>query len=139
MGEVKISIHPVEIKSLKYDNSMKIKPGEGIKIQMKTSTAVRLNPSMPSAALTMVKFEAEDETKNILFEMETLTAVTAEPAVEKLDELIKTRYMGPIMMAVNEKVRAAAVMLGLTITPPAITFKYQDDSESIDAEIFRSM
>lgn len=139
MGEVKISIHPVEIKSLKYDNSMKIKPGEGIKIQMKTSTAVRLNPSMPSAALTMVKFEAEDETKNILFEMETLTAVTAEPAVEKLDELIKTRYMGPVMMAVNEKVRAAAVMLGLTITPPAISFKYQDDSESIDAEIFRSM
>lgn len=139
MKEVKISIHPVEIKSLKFENSMKVKPGEGLKIQVKTMTAVKLNPSVPSAALTMVKFEAVDETKCIQFEMETVTAVTAEPAVEKLDELIKSRYMGSIMMAVNEKVRAAAVTLGLTITPPAIVFDYQDESESIDAEIFRSM
>lgn len=139
MKEVKVSIHPVEIKSLKFENSMKIKPGEALKIQMKTSTAVKLNPSLPSAALTMVKFEAVDETKSIQFEMDTLTAVTAEPAVDKLDELIKSHYMGSILMAVNEKVRAAAIMLGLTITPPAISFKYQDDNDSIDAEIFRSM
>ena len=139
MKEVKISIHPVEIKSLKYDNSMKIKPGESLKIQMKTSTAVKLNPAMPSAALAMVKFEAADETKNIVFEVDAMTAVTAEPAVGKLDELIKNRYMGSILMAVNEKVRAAAVMLGLTIAPPPVGFMYQDDNESIDAEIFRSM
>ena len=139
MKEVKVSIHPVEIKSIKYDNTMTIKPGEAMKLQMKTSTAVKLHPSMPTAALAMVKFEAADESKNIQFEVETLTAVMAEPAVEKLDELIKAHYMGSILMAVNEKVRAAALMLGLTITPPAMTFKYQDDNESIDAEIFRSM
>ncbi|MDE6530024.1 MAG: hypothetical protein K2K96_04545 [Lachnospiraceae bacterium] len=139
MKEVKVSIHPVEIKSIKYDNTMTIKPGEAMKLQMKTSTAVKLNPSVPTAALAMVKFEAADESKNIQFEVETLTAVMAEPAVEKLDELIKAHYMGSILMAVNEKVRAAALMLGLTITPPAMAFKYQDDNESIDAEIFRSM
>lgn len=139
MKEVKVTIHPVEIKSLKYNNSMSVKPGEALKIQMKTSTAVKLNPSVPTAALAMVKFEAIDETNNIQFEAETLTAVMAEPAVEKLDELIKAHYMGSILMAVNEKVRAAALMLGLTLTPPAIGFKYQDDNESIDAEIFRSM
>lgn len=139
MKEVKVSIHPVEIKSLKFDNAMKIKPGEALKIQMKTSTAVKLNPSMPSAALAMVKFEAVDESGNIQFEVDTMTAVIAEPAVEKLDELIKSRYMGAILLGVNEKVRAAAIMLGLNITPPAIGFKYQDDNESIDAEIFRSM
>ncbi|MDE6742346.1 MAG: hypothetical protein K2J95_00525 [Lachnospiraceae bacterium] len=139
MKEVKVSIHPVEIKSLKYNNAMTIKPGESMRLQMKTSTAVKLNPSVPTAALAMVKFEAVDETKNIQFEVETLTAVMAEPAVEKLDELIKAHYMGSILMAVNEKVRAAALMLGLTLAPPAIGFNYQDDNESIDAEIFRSM
>lgn len=139
MKEVKVSIHPVEIKTMKFDNAMKIKPGETMKMQMKTSTAVKLNPAVPGAALTMIKFEAEDEAKNIQFEVDTLTAVMAEPAVEKLDELIKNHYMGSILLAVNEKVRAAALMLGLTITPPAITFKYQDENESIDAEIFRSM
>ncbi|MDE6714051.1 MAG: hypothetical protein K2K20_09975 [Lachnospiraceae bacterium] len=139
MKEVKVTIHPVEIKSLKYNNTMAVKPGEALKIQMKTSTAVKLNPSMPTAALAMVKFEAVDETNNIQFEAETLTAVMAEPAVEKLDELIKAHYMGSILMAVNEKVRAAALTLGLTLAPPAIGFKYQDDNESIDAEIFRSM
>ncbi len=139
MKEVKLSIHPVEIKSFKYDNTMSLKPGEAMKIQMKTSTAVKLNPAVPTAAVAMVKFEAVDEKKSLQFEVDTLTAVMAEPAVEKLDELIKNRYMGAILMAVNEKVRAAALILGLTITPPAIGFKYQDDSESIDAEIFRSM
>ncbi len=139
MKEVKLSIHPVEIKSFKYDNTMSLKPGEAMKIQMKTSTAVKLNPAVPTAAVAMVKFEAVDEKKSLQFEVDTLTAVMAEPAVEKLDELIKNRYMGAILMAVNEKVRAAALILGLTITPPAIGFKYQDGSESIDAEIFRSM
>lgn len=139
MKEVKLSIHPVEIKSFKYDNAMSLKPGEAMKIQMKTSTAVKLNPSVPTAAVAMVKFEAVDEKKSLQFEVDTLTAVVAESAVEKLDELIKNRYMGAILLAVNEKVRAATLILGLTITPPAIGFKYQDNNESIDAEIFRSM
>lgn len=139
MKEVKVSIHPTEIRSLKFENAMNVKPGEQPRIQIKTGNAVKLNPAAPTTALVMVKFETLDESKNLQFEVETITGITVEPAVDHLDEVIKKNYMGSVMLAVNEKIRAAAIMLGVNITLPKIDFKYQDGDESIDAEIFRTM
>ena len=139
MKEVRVSIHPTDIRALKYENAMNARPGEQMKVQIKTVNAVKLNPSAPTTALVMVKFEAADEGKHLQFEVDTVTGVTVDPAVDHLDEVIKKNYMGTIMLAVNEKVRAAAVALGVNLTIPRIDFKYQDGDESIDADIFRTM
>ena len=50
MKEVKVSIHPTEIRTLKFENAMTAKPGEQMKIQLKTGTAVKLNPNSPTTA-----------------------------------------------------------------------------------------
>ena len=62
-----------------------------------------------------------------------------DSAIDHLDEIIKKNYMGPVLLAVNEKVRAAAMMVGLNITLPKMEFKYVDNGESIDAKIFSTM
>ena len=139
MKEVKVSIHPTEIRTLKFENAMTAKPGEQMKIQLKTGTAVKLNPNSPTTAAVLVKFEALDENKNVQFEIETITGITVDSAIDHLDEIIKKNYMGPVLLAVNEKVRAAAMMVGLNITLPKMEFKFVDNGESIDATIFSTM
>lgn len=139
MNEVKVNIHPTDIRAIKFENSMNAKPGEPMKVQIKTGANVKLNPNAPSTALVMVKLEAIDEAKNLHFEVDTVTGVTVDPVVEHLDEVVKKNYMGTIMLAVNEKIRSVAVTLGLNLTIPRIEFKYLDGDETVDAEIFRTM
>jgi hypothetical protein len=44
--------------------------------------------------------------------------------------------MRDVMMAVNEKFRTTALMLGLTIQTPPVTFAYREGEDSLDSEIF---
>lgn len=139
MKEVKVSIHNTEIKSLNYQNGMKVKPGEPLRLQFKNGSAVKLNPQTPTMAVVAIKVEVLDETQNFKFEAETLTAVSSESFIANFDTVIKENYMSHIMIGVHEKIRGAAAAVGFPIPFPKIDFTYADGNESIDTEIFRNM
>lgn len=139
MKAVEINMRPTDIKGIKFNNSFMAKPGEPVKMEVKTNVGIKLNPAAPTMASVVVLFSARDEKETILLEVETVTMVTVSTFVDNLDKVIKENYINTIMMAVNEKIRVLATMVGLNITVPAIKFEYSDESESIDADIFRNM
>ncbi|MBR1470938.1 MAG: hypothetical protein IJ600_04775 [Lachnospiraceae bacterium] len=137
MKDVKVTIGAVNIKSLKYDNSFNKKPGEPMKLAVKTQVGVSLNPSAPTAAMVMVKFEIGDEEKKTLsMEMEAWTPVSVSTFVDNLDEMIKKNYINDVMLAVNEKIRIVTSIMGLSLQTPNISFAYRDGQDSIDTEIY---
>lgn len=125
MKEAKISIRTTDIKNVKYDNTFSGKPGEPMKLSVKTNFAVKLNPSQPTTALVCVKFSASDEEASTMtFEVETVTALQASTFVDNLDEVIKKNYIGMVMISVNEKIKALTSTLGLNLQVPAVSFNY---------------
>ena len=137
MKDVKVTIAPTNIKSLKFENNYNAKPGEQVKLGVQMKVAVHLNPAAPTTALAHVHFAvADEEKKHVSMELETLTPITVSTFIDNLDEVIKKNYLNDIMMAVNEKIRIAATITGLNITTPSIAFAYRDNGEeSLDSEI----
>ena len=121
------SIRSTDVKSVSYKNDFKVRPGEKINIQVKTNMAVRMNPAQPTSAVVFVKFEAGDENAGIAFEMETVTAVSSSTYVDDFEEVIKNEYLNVIMLAVNERIRAVAGMVGFNVTTPGINFGDKDN------------
>ncbi|MCR5250506.1 MAG: hypothetical protein K6E50_07870 [Lachnospiraceae bacterium] len=137
MKDVKVQIAGTNIKSIKFDNSFQAKPGEAMKLGVKTQVAVRLNPAAPTTAIVIVHFEIGDEEKKLVnMEMDTLTAISVSTFVDNLDDVIKKNYINDVMLAVNEKIRTVTSMVGLNIQTPPINFAYRDGQDSIDTEIY---
>ena len=137
MKDVKVTIGATNIKSLSYDNNFTAKPGEPLKLAVKTKAAVRLNPAAPTTALVAVAFEVGDEEKKVVtMSMETWTTVSVSTFVDNLDEMIKKNYLNDVVLAVNEKIRMTASLMGLSIQTPPITFAYRDGEETLDTEIY---
>ena len=82
-----------------------------------------LNPAAPTSAAVFTKFSAEDEEGKVKFELETATPVSVSTFVDNLDELIKEEYLNVILLAVNERIRMAATLVGLNINAPMVNFK----------------
>lgn len=125
MKEVTVSIRTTEIKSMKYENTFSGKPGEQMKLQVKNGFNIMLNPASPTSAAVFSKFVAEDEEGKVKFELETATLVSVSTFVDNLDELIKQNYLNTICLAVNEKIRMTATLVGLNISAPMINFKQE--------------
>jgi len=137
MKDVKVTIAATNIKGLKYDNNFTAKPGEPLKLAVKTQLAVRLNPAAPTTAVVVVHFEVGDEEKKVVsMQMETWTAVSVSTFVDNLDEMIKKNYINDVMLAVNEKIRTTSALVGLNIQTPPIGFAYRDGEETLDTEIY---
>ncbi|MBR5420925.1 MAG: hypothetical protein IK115_07255 [Lachnospiraceae bacterium] len=137
MKDVKVTIGATNIRALKYENSFNAKPGEQLKLGVKTQLAVRLNPAAPTTAVVLVKFEvADEENKVVSMDLETITPVNVSTFVDNLDDMIKKNYINDVMLAVNEKIRATASLVGLNIQTPPISFAYRDGQDSIDTEIY---
>ena len=137
MKDVKVSIAATNIRSLKYENNFTAKPGEQIKLGVKTQLAVRLNPAAPTTAMVLVHFEVSDEEKKaVSMELDTLTPVNVSTFVDNLDDVIKKNYVNDVMLSVNEKIRVVSAMVGLNIQTPPISFAYRDGQDSIDTEIY---
>lgn len=125
MKEAKISMRTTDIKAVKYDNTFTSKPGEPMKLNVKTNFAVKLNPAQPTTALVCVKFSATDEeAKTMTFEVETVTALQASTFIDNLDEVVKKNYMGMVMISVNEKIKSLTSTLGLNLQVPSVSFNY---------------
>lgn len=143
MKDVKVTIAPTNIKTLKYENNYSAKPGEQVKLGVQMKVAVHLNPAAPTTAIAHVHFAvADEEKKHISMEMDTLTPITVSTFIDNLDEVIKKSYMNDVMLAVNEKIRMTTSMLGLGIQVPAITLAYretEDGQDSLDSEIFTKL
>lgn len=135
MKDVAVTIRPTDIRSMVYENKFSGKPGEAMKIQVKNNVGVKLNPAQPTVAVVGVKFEAKDEAGTINFILETVTAVQVSTFVDNLDDMIKENYLPTIMMAVNEKIRFAASMVGMNIAIPPI--KFEKKGEGLADDIFR--
>ena len=129
MKDVKFSIRATDIRSLNYQNNFSGKPGEQMKMDVKTNVAVKLNSEVPTMALVCVKFEAKDVNGIMSLDLETMTQVSVSTFVDNLDEVIKKNYMTTIMLAVNEKIRMAATNLGLNIAVPPMVFEYRDGND----------
>lgn len=123
MKDVTVSIRTTEIKSMKYENNFSGKPGEQMRLQVKNGFNIMLNPAAPTAAAVFTKFSAEDEEGKVKFELETATPVSVSTFVDNLDELIKEEYLNVILLAVNERIRMAATLVGLNINAPMVNFK----------------
>ena len=137
MKDVKVQIAATNIKSIKYDNSFLAKPGEPMKLGVKTQVGVRLNPAAPTTAVVLVHFEIGDEEKKLVnMELDTLTPITVSTFVDNLDDMIKKNYINDVMLSVNEKIRSITAMVGLNIQTPPISFAYRDGQDSIDTEIY---
>ncbi|MBQ9866803.1 MAG: hypothetical protein IJM34_07260 [Lachnospiraceae bacterium] len=144
MKDVKVTIAPTNIKTLKFENNYNAKPGEQVKLGVQMKVAVHLNPAAPTTALAHVHFAVTDEEKkHVSMELETLTPITVSTFIDNLDEVVKSKYMNDIMLAVNEKIRMTTSMLGLGIQVPAITLPYRETNEaqdgSLDSEIFTKL
>lgn len=135
MKDVIVTIRPTDIRAMEFENKFTAKPGEPMKINVKNNFGVKLNPAQPTMAIVSNRFEAEDEAKSLHFRVDTVTAVSVNTFVDNLDELIKKNYINDIMLAVNEKIRSTASMVGININPPAMNFPYRETSDSLDAEI----
>ena len=137
MKDVKVTIAPTNIKSLKFENNYNAKPGEQVKLGVQMKVAVHLNPAAPTTALAHVQFSvADEEKKHVSMELETLTPITVSTFVDNLDDMIKKNYINDVMLSVNEKIRSITAMVGLNIQTPPISFAYRDGQDSIDTEIY---
>jgi len=125
VNDVMVTIAPTEVKSVRYDNTFKIQAGQQVKLAIKNTVGVQTSPTNPVAAHVLSKITVEDETKNISFEIETITPVTTSTYVDNLEEFIKRRYMSVVMLAVNEKVRNVTMLLGIPVRLPALRFGTQ--------------
>ena len=123
MKEVTVSIRTTEIKSMKYENSFTGKTGEQMRLQVKNGFNIMLNPAAPTSAAVFTKFTAEDEEGKVKFELETATPISVSTFVDNLDEFIKKEYLNVVLLAVNERIRMAATLVGLNINAPMVNFK----------------
>lgn len=121
---VKIQIRSTDVKSIKYDNNFSGNAAEPKKLEVKSTLGIRLNPEEPLSAVVGVKFIAKTEDDSMVFELETLTMVSASTFVDNLDDVIKANYLAPIMLGVNERVKAVSSALGLNLNVPPISFEY---------------
>lgn len=118
MKDVQVTINPTEVKSVSYNNAFNKKPGEQIKLSVKSEAAIKLNPNNPVAGMVMVKVLVEDPDKCIQMEIETITGVTVSTFIDNLDQYIKERYLPVIIMSANEKVRSISALMGTPVRIP---------------------
>ena len=108
-----------------------------MKLAVKTQIAVNLNPASPTVAMVLVKYEASDEEKKVIgLTIETMTPVSVSTFVDNLDEVIKKKYIGEVMIGVAEKIRMLSSIVGLSLTVPPVRLAYKDTQESLDSEIY---
>ncbi len=127
MKDIKVSIRQTDVKSVQFSNKFKLTGNTQNKMNVSANVAVKLNPSQPTTAVVVCRFEAKDEADSIEFAMETLTSVSVDTFVDNLDEVIKRGYLSPIMLAINEKIRSVAGGLGLSIAVPPVNFIYNGE------------
>lgn len=128
MANVKVAINPPDVKALTYNNTFK-QAGQPIPLQVKTAVGVKLNPASPTTAVVITKVDVADEEKNIVFNVELFTGITVTTFVDNLDEFIKKNYMGYVMTAVNEKIRAISSAMGLAFKLPVLQHEYRPLAE----------
>lgn len=130
MKTAKITLNPPEIKSISYNNSFRQKAGQPLKMTLKSQVSVKTNPAAPTTAMALVKITADDEDKNLSFEVETMTLAVASTFVDNLDDVLKTQYLPVLMMAVNEKIRSVSAAMGLNLRLPNPQLNYRETPET---------
>lgn len=138
MKSAKITINPPEIKSVSYNNTFRQKPGQPMKLTIKSQVNVQTNPAAPTTAMAMVKVTAADEAENLSLTLETMTLVSASTFIDNLDDVVKTKYMPIIMMAVNEKIRHISSTLGMNLRLPNPQLDYTEGGESNEGPVYLS-
>lgn len=138
MKSAKITINPPEIKSASYNNTFRQKPGQPMKLTIKSQVNVQTNPAAPTTAMAMVRVTAADEESNLSLTLETMTLVSASTFVDNLDDVIKAQYMPVIMMAVNEKIRHISASLGMNLRLPNPQLDYTEAGDSSQDPIYLS-
>lgn len=138
MKSAKITINPPEIKSVTYGNTFRQKPGQPMKLTIKSQVNVQTNPAAPTTAIAMVKITAADEESNLTLSLETMTLVSASTFVDNLDDVVKAQYMPIIMMAVNEKIRNISSTLGMNLRLPNPQLDYTEAGESSETPVYLS-
>lgn len=129
MKTAKITLNPPEIKSISYNNTFRQKPGQPLKMTVKSQVSVKTNPAAPTTAMVLVKITASDEEQNLSLELETMTLAVASTFVDNLDDVLKQKYLPIIMMVVNEKIRSISASMGLNLRLPNPQLDYQEASE----------
>ena len=61
MKTAKITLNPPEIRSISYNNTFRQKPGQPLKMTIKSQATVKTNPAAPTTAMVFVKITASDE------------------------------------------------------------------------------
>lgn len=126
-----VSVRGTDVKSVKFNNALTLKAGERLDIQVTTNVAVKLNPSAPTNAVVLVKFDAKDKNGAVDFCLETITAVQSSTYVEDFEKYIRENYLNTIMLAVNEKVRSVSAIVGFNLGTPAIAFGLTQKDENV--------
>lgn len=125
MSDINVSIQQTEVKSVEYRNDYAITPGVKINLEVRTKAGVLLNMETPLSAVVEVTFiVADKENDRVYFEMHTYTPVTVSSFIDNLDKVIEEKYLGSIMLAVNEKIKVISSSVGLNIRIPATAFPY---------------
>ena len=78
MKDIKVSIRQTDVKSVQFSNKFKLTGNTQNKMNVSANVAVKLNPSQPTTAVVVCRFEAKDEADSIEFAMETLTSVSVD-------------------------------------------------------------
>lgn len=138
MKTAKITLNPPEIKSISYNNTFRQKPGQPLKMTIKSQVSVKTNPAAPTTAMVFVKVTADDEDKNLTLELETMTFATASTFIDNLDDILKKQYLPVIMMGVNEKIRGISASMGLNLRLPNPQLDYRETSEPEDPIVITS-
>lgn len=136
MKNAKITLNPPEIKSIAFNNTFAQKPGQPIKLAVKTQVGIKLNPAAPTTAMVLVKTTVGDEEKNLTLEIETMTLVVASTFVDNLDEIIKKQYLPILMISVNEKVRSVTATMGINLKLPNPQLDYEEGNDPTDSLYF---
>lgn len=129
MKSAKITINPTEVKSVSYNNSFRQKPGQPMKLMVKSQVNIQTNPAAPTTAMAMIKITAEDEEKNLTLAIETMTLASASTFIDNLDDIIKAKYLPVIMLGVNEKIRNISSTLGINLRLPSPQLDYTQEEE----------
>lgn len=130
MKTAKITLNPPEIRSISYNNTFRQKPGQPLKMTIKSQATVKTNPAAPTTAMVFVKITASDEEQNLSLELETMTLAVASTFIDNIDDVLKARYLPIIMMGVNEKIRSLTATLGLNLRLPTPQLDYQEEPET---------
>lgn len=136
MKSAKITLNPPEIKSINYNNTFAQKPGEPIKLAVKTQVGIKMNPAAPTTAMVIVKTTVGDEEKNLTLDLETMTLVVASTFVDNLDQIIQKQYLPILMLSVNEKVRSVTANMGINLKLPTPQLDYEEGNDSSDSLYF---